>query len=537
MSGPDERTRRFVLEERQHFSRSLIWQLQNRYFAARGVAAWSLGEVPHYVTSNPTIANSYAEMVLAFWHDRKRLANDEGDEPQYICELGAGSGRFAFHFLKRLMHLCAEAGVAPQSFRYVLTDAAEGNLEFWRAHPRFEPFFENGFLDIARFDVAQPGELALQISGKTIAPGVLRRPLVVFANYLFDSVPQDLFHFEAGRVHRCLVSLATEEEPGTLDAAELLASVQMRYEEEEIDGLPDQEPWLQALVATYRRELADSHVLVPATGLRCLQSLAALSQQGLLLLSADKGEHRLAALDGKPAPNLVRHGSISLSVNYHAFTRFCTDAGGLALVPASHHNSINVIGLLMVGDAGRHEQLRKAYQRHVQDFGPDSFYTITKHARKTIPEMGVDDILAYLRLSRHDSHQFGRYLPRLIELAPEFDSDMREDVVAAIDQVWETYFPLGEDLDLASRIAALLYAMNEYPRALEYFERAIEIYGPDTGTLYNIACCYQLTGEDAVAAAVLAKVLEHDPDNEAAKVLLAHCGRTEVQPAYASHEV
>src|SRR2546423_10966870 len=99
------------------------------------------------------------------------------------------------------------------------------------------------------------------------------------------------------------------------------------------------------------------------------------------------------------------------------------------------------------------------------------------------------------------------------------------------------YFPLGEDLDLANRIAVLLYAMIDSPRALDYFERAMEIYGPDTGTLYNIACCYQLMGEDAVAAAVLGKVLEHDPDNEAAKALLAHCEGAAAEPAYASSHV
>src|SRR5437762_12505945 len=107
MAGTDEEKQHFVLEQQQLFSRSLIWQLQDRYFAERGVEAWRQGEVPHYVTSNPTIANGYAEMVLAFWRDRGRLAPDDPpDEPQTICELGAGSGRFAFHFLSRLADLC-----------------------------------------------------------------------------------------------------------------------------------------------------------------------------------------------------------------------------------------------------------------------------------------------------------------------------------------------------------------------------------------------------------------------------------------------
>jgi Tfp pilus assembly protein PilF len=85
------------------------------------------------------------------------------------------------------------------------------------------------------------------------------------------------------------------------------------------------------------------------------------------------------------------------------------------------------------------------------------------------------------------------------------------------------YFPLGEDLDLANRIANLLYAMDEPERALAFFERSMAIYGPDTGTLHNIAACYHLLGEHAGAAAVLHKVLEYDPGNESARMLLAEC--------------
>jgi tetratricopeptide (TPR) repeat protein len=132
-------------------------------------------------------------------------------------------------------------------------------------------------------------------------------------------------------------------------------------------------------------------------------------------------------------------------------------------------------------------------------------------------------MLAYLRLSRYDSHQFGRFLPRLLELAPELDSGLREEIAAAIEKVWEMYYPLGEDLDLANRIGGLLYAIDHHVGALSYFERSMAIYGPDTGTLYNIGACLHCLGDDAAAAAVLGKVLEYDPANEDARRLLDGC--------------
>lgn len=512
----------FIVEQRRPFSASLIWTLQDAYFRERGVEAWRRGEVPHYVTSNPTIANAYAEIVFACRRDDERAAPGAADnEPLTICELGAGSGRFAFHFLKRLLQLCHEADISPQSFRYVLTDAAEDNLEFWRRHPSFHGFFEGGMLDVARFDVNDGVRLEPRTSGALVEAGSLRRPLVVIANYLFDSIPQDLFCFRNGNAFRCLISLSAAVDPQSAETSALLAALQLHYDYEPLTEPPYREPELQELFGFYRANLRDSHVLFPAAGLRCLRRLATLSQRGLLMLSADKGAHRLDGLEGRPAPDLVRHGSFSLPVNYHAFARACETGGGLALLPSGAHHSIDVIALLMLAQPGAYERTRQAYRRHVDEFGPDSFFSITKHARETIPHMSVESALAYLRLSRYDSHQFGRYLPRLQELAAGFDAATRAEVTEAVEKVWELYFPLGEDVDLANGIACLFYAMDDYPRALAYFARSIEIYGRDTGTLYNMAACHHLLGDGEQAGGLLREVLEHDAGNEPAAALLA----------------
>lgn len=522
MEPPDPEETLYLLEEQQVFSESLLWDLQRQYFSDRGIEAWRQGEVPHYVTSNPTIARCYAEIVFAFWHDHHQFTTNATpiNEPLYLCELGAGSGRFAFHFLCYLHHLCHQANLPPNTFCYILTDIADSNLDFWRHHPRFQPFFESGCLDIALFDMTQAVPLHLQQSGITITPGSLERPLVAIANYVFDTIPQDLYYIDKGQCQQCLTSLIIDHDPNTLDLADLLARLHIHYDYQPLPDCPDLDPALQPLLADYQHTLTDTHLLFPTTGLRCLQHLTGFSQQGVLVLSADKGDHRLSAHHSKSPPSLVHHGSFSLSVNYHAFTTFCQQSGGIALVPNSHHHSINIIGLLLLQDASRYTTTQQAYQRYVQDFSPDDFYSITKHARPYIATMTVEDILAYLRLSHYDSHQFARYLPRLIELAPEFDPEEQQDVKAAIAKVWDLYFPLGEDLDLSYQIACLLYEMDDYSAALTYFEHSIGIYGKYTGTLYNMAVCHQFLDQPAQAKVLLDKVLQYDPNNQSARELL-----------------
>ncbi len=487
----------YLIENEQVFSRSQLWEMQRHYYESMGVEAWRRGDVPHYVTSNPRIANSYAEMVFAFWRDRQRLA--PVDEPLTICELGAGSGRFAFHFLSRLNRLCAEAHVPMTAFRYALTDLAPSNLEFLRQHPRFGPYFDAGVLDVALFDINQTKELALQQCGQTITPGCLLQPLVVIANYVFDSVPQDLFYINEQRCEECVVTLYVGKDQPTPTVADLFAALDYRLDTRALAKPPYREAYLKRLLAEYQHTLTDTYLLFPATGLRCLHHLRALSRQGIMLLSADKGDHRLSSLQGRPAPALVRHGSFSLNVNYHAFKATCEQESGIALFPTAHHRSVNVGCLMMVPDAAKHYDTLSMYRRQVEEFSPDDFYSVTKDAHEHCETMSLEGILAYLRLTLHDGHQFVRHVPRLIELAPLFGPYEIEAVVAAVERVWELHFPLGEEIDLADLIARLLYAMDDYARAIIYFERSNAIYGEHTGTLHNIALCYQQLNQDGDA--------------------------------------
>jgi hypothetical protein len=468
----------WCLEERQIFSQSLLWDIQRRYFIERSIEAWRQGEVPHYVTSNPTVANSYAEIVFAFLREHPHPQPCE--EPLYLCELGAGSGRFAFHFLRQLAYLCEQSHVALTSFRYVITDFVERNLDFWRCHPRFQPFFDNGILDIAHLDVMHSDHLFLQQSGTKICVGSLTRPLVVIANYVWDGIPQELYYFDDRGCQQCLISLFvdTDRNPATLNAAELLAGLRVHYDYQPLTGLPFQDPSLQRLLDDYQQQLKGSrtHLLFPTASLRCLSRLQRLSISGLLVLSADKGDDSLSALENKAAPWLVRHGSFSLNVNYHAFKAYCEQEGGRSLFPTRYCQHLTIGCLLLLKNAPAYIETRRAYQRHIAESGPDDFYTISVSARQHIAEMTVAEMLAYTRLSSYDAHLFVHYLPRLQELALNMNAYERQEVVNTLDQVWERYFPLGEKHDLAYQMASLLAAIEDHQRAAIYFAHSAEIW-------------------------------------------------------------
>lgn len=530
MEPPPPQKTWYLIDPPQIFSQSLIWRLQRHYFSQKGIAAWREGEVPHYVTNNPTVARCYAEIVFGLWRDQQHRQGPElpAPEPLYICELGAGSGRLGFYFLNHLARLCREAGVPLRQFCYVLTDFTPNLLDFWRQHPRFQEFFAQGVLDLALFDVNQTDRLQLQVRGQEITAASLSRPLVAIANYLFDSIPQDLYYFEAGQAYECRVSLFTEQDPQGLDPSALLPQLHFHYDYEPLPQPPYPEAALQQLFNQYQRSLHQTHLLFPATGLRCLSRLQALSQQGLVLLSADKGEHQFSALAHQPPPDLVHHGSFSITVNYHALKSFCEQQGGMALVPGAYYSDVNVIGLLLLPAAPTYVHTQHAYQRYVRDFGPDDFYTITQQIFPAIFDLTPAEIFAYLRLSHYDTHQFTYFLPRLVDLLPELNPDQQQALQDAFTQVWAAYFPLGEELDLAYILACLCYDLGNYPQALAYFAQSIALYGQRTNTLYNMALCHHRLGQPEAAAVPLQRVLQANPQHPEANALLAGVAPTEL---------
>jgi tetratricopeptide (TPR) repeat protein len=509
-----------IVEKQQRFSQSLIWQLQRDYFNAAGINAWRSGEVPHYITSNPVMGKTYAELVLAFLRDL--ALRGQAKEPVYLLELGAGHGRLCYHFFKHFETYYEQSAIPLPPFCYVLSDFTAANLAFWKDHPRLQPYLAKGWLDFALFDVEDSSELALQHTGNTIQIQALAQPLILIANYFFDSISQDLFRIENKTIFHSLLSLSTEADPAELDAASLIAALNLQYDYEEAKSpIYAGEPLLDTLLETYRQQLTNSHVLFPHTGIRCLERIRQLSRQGLVLLSADKGRHHLSDLDGIAAPRLATHGSFSLNVNYHALGQYCIGQGGLALFPRHPQENLDLGCLLFLADAPAYRETTSAYERFVSDYGPDEFFTLKKIIEQHPDTLTHGDIMVVIRLSGYDARMFKQMLPRLHETLPTISINERWTLYQTIIRIWDTYYPLGEPHDLAFDLACLLMLLEFFPEAIVYFELSLDIYGQEANTLFNIALCHHLLGNADQTQQYLRAVLRDDPTHEAALSLIA----------------
>jgi tetratricopeptide (TPR) repeat protein len=515
-----------VLDQSQRLSRSTLWRLQRNYFDRQGIRAWSRGPVPHYITTNPFIARAYARVVFGFIRDCRAApsANENGDlspldfsQPVYIIELGSGSGRLAFHFLKKFADLYRRSVLKDVPFKYVMTDFAEQNIDYWRAHASLQPFVEQGVLDFARFDAEQDCELKLYHGGETLTAESVKNPMVVLANYFFDSIPQDVFYIEGGQLHECLVTLSSSQEETNLDDPEILDRIQIAYENHPTSPEYYDDPDLNRILQDYQQRLAGTTILFPCAALQCIRRLRQLSTGRMLLLSGDKGYIKEEALLGRGEPELNLHGSFSMMVNYHAIGQYFQNHGGHVLHAAHRHNSINICAFLLGDHPHDYVETRQAFIETIENCGPDDFYTLAKGVAKNYDALTLEQLLSLLRLSGWDAKIFRESFPALLNHVESAPPPLKQELYCALQQVWDNYYHIGEEHDLAFYMAMLLYGMQYYPEALEHFQRSLRLYGPDPSTFYNMAMCHYNLRQLEAALEYINQTLELDSTFEAAK--------------------
>ncbi|BBH20151.1 hypothetical protein Back11_14960 [Paenibacillus baekrokdamisoli] len=507
-------------QQRFRFSEAPIWDLQRTYYEEQGMKAWNNDQVPQYITSNPMIATAYAEMIFGFLQDRSERG--EISEPVTILELGAGAGRLAFHVLHKLCELRDFAGIVLPPFRYVMTDLALKNVSGWQNHPALKSFIRQGLLDFAVFDAVHDTELNLVISHTTIRPGDLKQPLLIVANYFFDSIPQELIYVGDGKIFECDVIIEFSENSNLLQPSEALEKMTLNYEHRQAPEYEEETYPYHDVIVLYLQELEDSHILFPVAGLTCLERLNQLSQAGFLLITADKGDHRLENWKFAEPPQLIHHGSFSLTANYHAIQHVFEQRGAQSLFTTHHYKSINVGCIFMLETPLSYANTRLAYRRFIERFGPDDFFSMKEWVDRQFDTMGLQQILAFWRLGGYDAEFFIQSAKRISSMLSEASDEEMLDIQRGIHIMWSSYYAMEQRYDLALDAGLLLFEMDMYEDAKLFLETSVHADEDESvpTVLYCLAICSYELGLEEAALEYLREALVQEPEHEEALALL-----------------
>ena len=499
-----------VLERDVPLSQSVIWRLQRDFYAQRGLKAWNEDLVPSYITNNPFIAEIYAGLVAAFLqdcmsHPQHGSAALSHENPLRILELGAGTGKFSYLFLRKLTALLQSNNMPLHLVRYCMTDTAETLLTEWRENSYLKEFVGSGILEFEIFQAGQQSDL--KHSG----------PLVVIANYVFDSLPQDAFAIENGGIDEILVTTSAVSDVETPFLKDLRFSYrnsaigQQRYAEDSFNHILEQ----------YRTRFSVATVLFPASALQTLQQLSGPSDGRMLVLVADKGVTHEEDLPLAPLePSLEFHAGgrvFSQQVNFDAIGKYFLHEGGEALLPSKHFTSLNLCAFIQRNPDDNFPATRKAYDQATSAFGPDDLFALMSWLNAYLEEISLPQALALLRLTRWDTVAFTRLFPVMARHARNAHGE-RIDLRDAVLNTWENHYPLTKDENvLAFYCGVILLELRFFQEAYSMFRKSQQLYAPSATTSYNLGLCCLGLGRSREALELLLDACNLDPSFEPAQ--------------------
>lgn len=502
-----------VTNEYKRLSESPLWDWQRDFFLRHGAEVWKKNIVPNYITSNPFIAKAYAEIVLAYLKDITPTLTK--DMPIYILEIGAGSGKFSFHFLRHFYSHYKNQNTYP--VYYVMTEVATSMFDFWKSHHQLKPFIEEGLLDFGLFDISSSYSIKLEVSQKVINKDN-QANIISIANYIFDCFPQDIFEVKEGNLFEHLVKLKSIKnlpklgETATLtdDEIKALASVELEYEIKPCQTNYYDDLVLNNLLDLYVKNLNNTLFLFPTGAFKFLERLKSFSNGRLLVLLGDKGEHLLEALQENKKVRLANFGGcFTLPVNFHAIANYVVETKGQVLQTPHQMPKIDVLALLY--GENTFEKTHLAYEQNITKFSPNDFFALKKATEKTYQVLDLGQILALLRLSHFDSAIFLTCYQSLIPMLGEGTALEKAQFLDVINKIWDERYILKSDEDLAFSLATLLAIMKFYSEAISFYKLSQKLSENSAMTEFNLGLCYFHIEEWEQAKEHMKKALGLDP--------------------------
>lgn len=495
-----------TLQEATPFDRSVVWRIHDAYFAARGIDAWNLGEVPFYATSSFASATQHARFFVGLvdaWEREGRLL--PGDD-LWVLEVGAGLGRFATNFYRALMKSCGPRGEELlHRVRYVLSDYSAKSLSEAVATPALAKLVEEGRVVPALYDLRVPGELRT-LAGEPLSPPPL---LWIVANYVSCVLPVKTVQWRGReglfeqwvRVRAEIDPETPDPEPEAVLAALLADATRSKLLEETVQM--DVE-WHATDPATVYPEGPHAEVLrsFTADAPECtfgyphgffdfLRVAGSFLVEGGLVLVNDYGSVDLPAIRGRAERRPQIYGnSLAVAIHFPLVAAWAASQGWTSLCTNDALASIHSCALRpgRPFDDAEQDAFDAAY---VRAHGTDDIMDWASAAAMCVDNKEFDRAVRFYRRCltiEPDSVEFHHRLGHAAIEARRYDlalTHLRRGVELAgpSNTTWDLEFQLGRAYCL----------LEDFEAAIGWYEKAVE-KEPHPTTFTNLGVVYAQVG-------------------------------------------
>ena len=505
----DKKKDDWKIDEAKKWSDSKLWEIQRNYFHTKGIDAWK-GEVPFYVSSNCFIANSYANLVLKLINQH---IQNTANQAFQIIELGAGTGKFSYYFIKFLMDFLqnSTSSPIPCSICYTITDfsekiikSIENNVCFNNLKQKLSPNQQIEFT-VWDFETAQKS---------IVKPGHV--PIII-ANYVFDCLQQDKFNLGDSALNEVQVALSNRYLKFDPQSPKTLGDLQ--FKENNIAINPQtyyKDNKLNTILQHYTQNMTPgTEFCLPVGAFNFINLLD--NTQPYYLLVGDKGLSSIQDFEVTQKRELMSYdGCYSFLLNYDALNQYFDQLDGAYLGT----NYVYTFGVHLYGNhlAKKDVQALKIdFNELFSRFGPKEYLSLCQEYQGSGYRFKLDSIIDFIKLSNYDPDAYGIVHDRLIELVPAINDYNKLNILQTLKKVEENIYVLGSVFDTYNLLGIFYQVLGDLEKAEHTFYDSIEIMGPTGPAYHNLGMLYLQKKDRAAAIVNFEKSLEVEQSNPLAK--------------------
>ncbi|ESP93244.1 GNAT family N-acetyltransferase [Pseudoalteromonas luteoviolacea] len=501
---------------------------------------WPTKQVPSFTDSWHSQAwiEVYLDSLLAWLHDIKDSQLLKKSEPVYLVLLGCERYAFGLALLQKLLQGCQQQGLGDINVCLLLSTVDQTMQAQLVRHPDFNEYNQSGQVRIINWDMASGQSIpSHDIDGEPLA--IEANPAACLAHGVLSQLPQAIYYMHYQDIYCAEIACIQNSE-----------NVEHTHSDENHQELPllwdlkvaesavkKDDKWCavyQWSKTTVGREVelvegdlaaqlgealkkliargVSRAVAIPLCAAQLLFQLEQTFSRGMLQLISDN----MTSDRGVNLPKVLSNTGMELPVDMNVLSWMnpCPFNTQLEQLQGSD------VAIYMSTSHEKSSEFN--YTRHIFEkacayHSPICQAEITQSIKSRAKELTEPQILAYIRQSKFDPNVLAFFIPRLLKEGVLVENRMQWCHV--LSQVWQNHIIDCSHESFAFELGLLAIDFSHWMLAKNCMLACMEVNGPNTAYLHNLALVAWATGELEIAVQSAELALDFSPQDAQVKKL------------------